>query len=129
VRGTNDTQILLGIVVFLGTLAFVSATFETQILTTQSGWNASYSAGNETVVGEGTALISAPPVCQVYVGGWLPFLGDLIDGVACLGGYVIWLGSLMFITSEVNWLYTLIILPCIIAIGIIIVRLVRSGGG
>lgn len=128
-KGVNDTQILMGLVIFLSSLAFVSAQLSTNIIEVNPGWNASYVAENETVIGSGTPIIPAPPVCTQLLGGYVPIIGDFVDGVACLGGYLVWLVSLMFIDSSVQWLYALILMPTLAGIGFIIVRLIRSGGG
>ncbi len=125
----NDTQILFGIIIFLSVFAFTQASFNTEIITAREGWNASYVEGNESVLSPSIEVLPAPPVCTRFIGGYVPILGDLIDGVACMGGYVVWLLSLMFIQSEIAWLYQLIIFPMICIIGIIIIRLIRSGGG
>ncbi len=125
----NDTQILFGIIIFLSAFAFTQAVFNTEIISTREGWNASYIADNETVLSPDIGILPAPPVCTRFVAGYLPIIGDIIDGTACLGGYVLWLVSLMFIQSEIAWLYQLIIFPMIVIIGIIVVRLIRSGGG
>ncbi len=128
-KGTNDTQILLGFLIFLVALAFVSAQFGTEVIKAKEGWNASYIEANETTIGSATEVIPPPPVCTRFVAGYIPIIGELIDGVACLGGYLGWMISLMFIQSEVQWLYQLILFPILCIIGFMFIRLIRSGGG
>jgi hypothetical protein len=128
-KGVNDTIILFGIIAFITVLAFLQASFSTEIIESREGWNESYIADNETAIGGASGVLPPPPVCTRFVSGYIPIIGDLIDGVACMGGYILWMLSLMFVSSEVQWVYQLILFPIIAVVGLIIVRLVRSGGG
>ncbi len=125
----NDTQILFGIIIFLSAFAFTQAQFNTEIITSREGWTGTYAEGNDTVYSPDSGLLTAPPVCENMMTNYIPIISEIVDGSACVGGYLVWLISLMFIQSSITWLYQLIIFPMIVIIGLIIIRLVRSGGG
>lgn len=127
-KGTNDTQILLGIIIFLASLGFISSAFGTEVTRMNEGFNSTYVEGNITTI-QGGGGIPAPPICTSITGDTIPFIGGLIDAVGCMVGYSVWLVSLMFVTSDVQWLYILILLPCIVAIGFIVVRMIKPTGG
>ncbi len=125
IRGYTDTRLLFGILVFIGAFSLTQVMFGTELAEQREGWNESYS-GNVSVIGTGTNLIPSPPVCTAWITNYIPLVGHLIDGSICVGAYVLWLLSLMFITTSIDWLNAIVFLPIVGVIGFIIIRLVRG---
>ena len=123
----NDTAILLSAIILIITIGFVTASFGTEFITLSRSLNTTYYAENITAISSGISNIPDPPVCTF--GTEIPLLGTVWDYGGCVGSYVIWMASLMFIETEIQWLSVLFFFPLIAVIGFIIVRTIRSGGG
>lgn len=120
----SDVTKLIVIVTFFSSMAFIGTLFGTELYNTAT-YDANYT-NNETVIGYGYENVPAPPVCTSFAGDYVPLLGDLIDGAACVGGFIVWMISLMFIKATNTWVNILFFLPIMAALGFIIIRTIRG---
>lgn len=120
-----DYKILLPIVVFLGTFAYIQTMFNTEFITSSMDMN--YSANwngslySNLTGGDNQGAIPVPPTCDTGA--------VVIDGViGCIGGYLGYYYDIMTFRSDIAWLNILIIIPMMVIFALFIVLILIEIG-
>lgn len=117
-----EHSFLIGFVVFIGILSLLTATAQNEVINLNYDINTTiiinnqsyYSAQNYTTYGR-EDYVPKPPVCSTGA-IW-------IDGILlCIGSYVVYFFSLMFINTELQWFNVIILSPIIVVLGYILIK-------
>lgn len=124
-KGISEIKLLLVVIVFLGTFAYIQTLFNTEYITNTVNdnytvsWNGTIYANLTGGTLQGT--IPTPPICST---GWV-----IIDGLAgCVGGYLVYYWDIMTFNTDIAWLNILILIPLLAVLGYVIVRLLIEVG-
>lgn len=124
-KGLSDNRIIFGVIIFLGTFAFIQTLFNTEYIANNYGSNYTTSWNgtlyNNLTGGTIQGAIPTPPTCGTgYV---------VIDGVlGCAAGYIGYYWGLMTFNSDIAWLNILILIPMLAALGFVIIKLMIELG-
>ena len=121
-----DYKVLLAVVVFLGSFAFIQTVFNTEFVS--YSYESNYTAiWNGTVYSNATAgaisqgAIPTPPECNWGFA--------IIDGVtSCVGGYVGYYWDMATFRSDVAWLNILFIIPMMVVLTLFIIKILIELG-
>lgn len=122
----SEIKILITLISFLGVLV---------VLGVNAGQDLAISKGltnqpnvNLTFLNATTGIAEIqPPICN-FDAGAIPIIGGLIWGADCVAKYVGFMLGLMTLTFVDIWILGLILGGVFVALGYVVMRLIRGGG-